>query len=1532
MGNYNPHAPYIVGQEWASIRNEDLIFSPSVNSEERGASFRNMVPQTFSDGRFYVHQLPDESAFYQVVQLGVYQGGIIDDAGPIEQLIIPISNVTVTGHTGGVNGVAAGQYTEALTSPGDNKYVYFTKGVGTPNFNAGKLSFYFKANDYPQLSGKRILNVSMLYRGSVQDGNGVVGGPFDFVNPIAASLTILAQLNDAGVGQGFSSLKFFSETGTLTLNTKIGSAAFSLQNAQTYALNIGDVNNCWDSTNPAGTDEKLPWAYSDLQRFEFGGANRQHLELQVNLPETAIGTTSVIAFLDYIALRVIFCDERRTLVGGQQFKYSYGMNKITMRNALSRGTNPTLEPGIWVPTISAVSMGQVGLGFGTTGQFPKLNALRQVYEIPSHRGVKLNIPFPLENRIGSELTEESSDVLPQLSFHDTTGAPIKEVHVYGRQAAAQVYGGVSASQEINAGPVTTGGILIGGGGYATTPDNAVLDITGDIELRADVTLNDWTLGGGIFPGLVSKWNQNGVNQRSYLLQVTDTGLVRIGWSNDGTAVLVAQSTAVVPIASGRLAVRANLDVNNGAAGRTIRFFTAPTMAGPWTQLGTDVVQAGVTSIFNSTADVQVGGHSGAAFADQNGYKIHSAEVRIGNALASGAAVTAPRFDRQPAGTTAFTDVLGRTWTLAGGATISQAVSMTAGLTQGYPQVRYYARRFADTQISLRLTGLSAGGLYVPIYLITGVPASTPDAAILDITGDIDVRIDLTPALWGGGIFQSVISKFQAAAQQSWLFQIIDTGALTFLWSTTGADLLQAFSTAVVPFEHGHRGAIRAVLDVNNGAAGRTIRFYTASTLTGPWTQLGADVVQGGVTSIFNSTTAVVVGGHSGTAEFRGIVHAAEVRNGIDGTVVANPNFSAQAAGVTSFADAAGRTWTVAAPGGTITAATTAASSIDLTPAAWDELPELIDDWKEVTQRFLVAPTFDVDVIPTWQWSSGENYGRRWEVMGSGAPAISGIGGSLLTQVPAAQRLSAATYGAVNNVGATVNLGWVPGITPHVTSTTDDPFSDAMIVVSMDPQLITGLTVNTLTQTVTGFTECTRGPCCVPTGIQYNRVTWTRPIGATSMLLPPDTISYATTPDTAALDITGDIDVRADITLENWGANIYQSIVSKWDEAFNVSYRFAVSNASRLQFAFSTNGDGGGIFGAETTDAVFPDATGRLAVRATVDVDNGAGGFVVTFYTAPSMAGPWSLVSSTTGAPVVTFFSGTARLEVGGNSQGGATSINGKIHSVELRSGIGGSIVANPDFTAQPLGTTSFTDSTGKVWTLVGDAEIVYTSPGNSVLELQRQDDITDWQTIMRATNVGIAGFSDYEARVGMTSRYRVRSLNALDFFGSWSVTGGGTITGAGVSLPSCGTNKRGVLIFTTNEDQDGSSNLAYAMTWEDQISEDFSFPEADTVTIQRHHDRDFQIAFHGSERGGETFSRQLLLANAAVALPRLGNMHSLRDLAWEDVSYVCVRDDIGDRWLATIIVPGGSVRRNRRLYNALITVVEVTDTPSEVDP
>jgi hypothetical protein len=216
-------------------------------------------------------------------------------------------------------------------------------------------------------------------------------------------------------------------------------------------------------------------------------------------------------------------------------------------------------------------------------------------------------------------------------------------------------------------------------------------------------------------------------------------------------------------------------------------------------------------------------------------------------------------------------------------------------------------------------------------------------------------------------------------------------------------------------------------------------------------------------------------------------------------------------------------------------------------------------------------------------------------------------------------------------------------------------------------------------------------------------------------------------------------------------------------------------------------------------------------------------------------------------------------------------------------------------------------------------------------ELQRQDPWTDWQTIMLASSVAVTGFSDFEARVGVQSDYRVRACHELDFCGPWSSTVSATIPTPGVT----GTNvSSSVLIFTSNSRQDGSDVLAYSEIFDGTPAETFTFLEASGVTLQPMYNRDYQVAYHGTERGGESFSRVILTNNAAVSLINFEQgFQALRDLAWDSVPYVCVRDNHGSRWLANVTVPTGTIQPpGNSLQFAGITITEVTATAYPVDP
>lgn len=198
-------------------------------------------------------------------------------------------------------------------------------------------------------------------------------------------------------------------------------------------------------------------------------------------------------------------------------------------------------------------------------------------------------------------------------------------------------------------------------------------------------------------------------------------------------------------------------------------------------------------------------------------------------------------------------------------------------------------------------------------------ASTPDNAALDIVGDIDLQADFIADNWPPLSNSTLIAKFDATTNnRSYLLEVTTGGNLRIFWSTNGTNSFSMQSTVPAPASIGQRIAIRVTLDVDNGAAGRTARFYTASHIDGVFVELGSPVIVAGTTSIFSGTAAMTAGAYSGglSGRFTGKIFAARVKNGIAGAIVANPLFYAQAPGTVVFVDSAGRTWTVQ-PGASI---------------------------------------------------------------------------------------------------------------------------------------------------------------------------------------------------------------------------------------------------------------------------------------------------------------------------------------------------------------------------------------------------------------------------------------------------------------------------------------------------------------------------------------------------------------------------------------------------------------------------------------
>lgn len=202
---------------------------------------------------------------------------------------------------------------------------------------------------------------------------------------------------------------------------------------------------------------------------------------------------------------------------------------------------------------------------------------------------------------------------------------------------------------------------------------------------------------------------------------------------------------------------------------------------------------------------------------------------------------------------------------------------------------------------------------------------------------------------------------------------------------------------------------------------------------------------------------------------------------------------------------------------------------------------------------------------------------------------------------------------------------------------------------------------------------------------------------------------ASTPTAAALNIVGDLDIRAEVRLTDYTSGAVQTVVGKWNTTGNQrSYRLNVSATGFLVFEWSSSGASGTVLTKTSTLAIPVNADGdKIGLRATIDVDNGASGNTVTFYTSTTgINGTWvALGTAVITGTVTSIFSSSANLIVGAQ-QGGAEPMEGIVYTAQVRNSIGGTVVANPDFTANTSGTTSFSDSVPIVWTVNSPASVV----------------------------------------------------------------------------------------------------------------------------------------------------------------------------------------------------------------------------------
>lgn len=230
-------------------------------------------------------------------------------------------------------------------------------------------------------------------------------------------------------------------------------------------------------------------------------------------------------------------------------------------------------------------------------------------------------------------------------------------------------------------------------------------------------------------------------------------------------------------------------------------------------------------------------------------------------------------------------------------------------------------------------------------------------------------------------------------------------------------------------------------------------------------------------------------------------------------------------------------------------------------------------------------------------------------------------------------------------------------------------------------------------------------------------------GPPYLLIPAQSLfdeSALVAQDSAQMDFTGDVDLRIELSSDDFSVFDIGSALgfaSRWEfTGSNRCWWWGRSQSGEMYFAWTEDGVLSSTGGSIESTEIIPFFNGeRVAMRVTLDVDNGAGGFTTRFYYSNQIDGEWvqlgdDVVDTTSGSTFVFNGNGDADVWIGCCNEaipqtgGSASMIDGKLYAFQMRQGIDGPLMI--DFNAArdaEAGDTAIVDATGQAWALQEDA-------------------------------------------------------------------------------------------------------------------------------------------------------------------------------------------------------------------------------------
>ena len=240
-----------------------------------------------------------------------------------------------------------------------------------------------------------------------------------------------------------------------------------------------------------------------------------------------------------------------------------------------------------------------------------------------------------------------------------------------------------------------------------------------------------------------------------------------------------------------------------------------------------------------------------------------------------------------------------------------------------------------------------------------------------------------------------------------------------------------------------------------------------------------------------------------------------------------------------------------------------------------------------------------------------------------------------------------------------------------------------------------------------------------------------------LYLPGVAGNYASTPDSAALSITGDIDIRCKVALVDWTPSAINMLVAKYGAASHRSYKLSIGTDGKPVLIVSSDGTADITYTSSATTAVADGAT--KWVRVTRVSATG----VVKFYLSDD-GSSWNQLGTDVAGTTGAIFDSDAILEIGTAVAGTLTPAAGKFYRGQVLNGVAGTVVFDADFTAKPFGANAFTETNAATVTIngalaqAGDGRValVSSTPGTPATLSSSNRQSGDYLTVKDSTAAG----------------------------------------------------------------------------------------------------------------------------------------------------------------------------------------------------